>query len=149
MAEWILLGREGVPTPLEGGERAQVTVTVGLDQLISGLGIAYFGPNQLPISVSEARRLACDCCIVPIVLSADSIPLDIGRATRNIAPHLRRSVVDRDKGCTFPGCDRPPRHCQAHHIQEWQRGGKTAVENLALHCPRHHRIVHHTSGKSG
>jgi hypothetical protein len=58
--------------------------------------------------------------------------------------HIRRAVADRDKGCTFPGCERPPKHCQAHHVVEWRDGGATAVENLALLCGRHHRIVHHT-----
>jgi hypothetical protein len=144
MAEWIALGREGVYSPIEGGERAQVTVTVGLDQLISGLGTATLGPDLLPISVSEARRLACDCRIVPITLSADSLPLDIAQATRNIPAHIRRSVVDRDQGCAFPGCDRTPTDCQCHHVMEWQHGGDTAVENLALLCRRHHRMVHHT-----
>jgi hypothetical protein len=61
------------------------------------------GPDLLPVSVSEARRLACDCRIVPITLSVDSLPLDIGQATRTIPAHIRRSVVDRDQGCAFPG----------------------------------------------
>jgi hypothetical protein len=78
-AEWIALGRDGLYSPIEGG------------------------PDLLPVSVSEARRLACDCRIVPITLSADSLPLDIGQATRTIPAHIRRSVVDRDQGCAFPG----------------------------------------------
>jgi hypothetical protein len=143
MAEWVGSGREAAGSA-DGGERAQLTVTIGLDQLINGLGTAALGPDMLPISVSEARRLACDCGIVPIVLSADSMPLDIGRATRNISPHIRRAVTGRDKGCTFPGCDRPPKDCQAHHLVEWQHGGETALPNLALLCGWHHRIIHHT-----
>jgi hypothetical protein len=144
LAEWVNLGRDGAGDPLDGGERPQVTVTIGLDELIRELGLATLGPNLLPISVSEARRLACDCKLVPVVLDAKSRPLDIGRATRLIPTHIRRAVVDRDKGCTFPGCDRPPKHCQAHHVVEWRDGGDTAVPNLALLCGRHHRIVHHT-----
>jgi hypothetical protein len=79
------------------------------------------------------------------VLNAQSRPLDIGRATRLIPPRIRRAVTDRDKGCAFPGCERPAKHCQAHHVVEWKDGGPTRVENLALLCGRHHRIVHHTA----
>jgi hypothetical protein len=68
MAQWVDLGRDGVPT--EGGERPQLVVTIGLDQLISGLGYGAMGPDQLPFSVSEARRLACD-----IGVTARSCPL--------------------------------------------------------------------------
>jgi hypothetical protein len=143
-AEWVNLGQDGTGEVIDGGERPQVTVTIGLDELIRGLGLATLGPNLLPISVSEARRLACDCKIVPVVLDAKSRPLDIGRATRVIPAHIRRAVTDRDKGCTFSGCERPPKHCQAHHVVEWKDGGDTAVPNLTLLCGRHHRIVHHT-----
>jgi hypothetical protein len=144
-ATWIGLGNG---THADGGERATVTVTIGLDELISGLGTATMGPDLLPISVSEARRLACDCRVIPVVLDARSMPVDIGRATRIIPVHMRRLVTDRDKGCTFPGCDRTPTECQIHHVVEWQHGGETDLPNLAMLCPRHHRIVHHTRGKS-
>jgi hypothetical protein len=142
MAHWVDLGRDGVPT--EGGERPQLVVTVGLEKLIAGLGYGAMGPDQLPFSVSEARRLACDCSIVPIVLSADSVPLDIGRASRTIPVNIRRAVVHRDKGCAFPGCAKPGSWCQVHHIIEWQHGEPTKPENLALLCRQHHRLIHHS-----
>jgi hypothetical protein len=56
---------------------------------------------------------------------------------------LRRALVVRDRSCAFPGCDRSPSWCDAHHIRHWADGGETALENLVLLCRRHHRIVHH------
>jgi len=50
------------------------------------------------------------------VLGAASEPLDVGRATRLIPPAIRRALIARDRGCAFPGCRRPPRWCDAHHI---------------------------------
>jgi hypothetical protein len=73
-----------------------------------------------------------------------SQPLDIGRATRVIPPHLHRALTIRDGHCQFPGCDQPPPVCEAHHLTPWARGGPTSLDNLALLCRFHHLIaVHH------
>jgi hypothetical protein len=48
----------------------------------------------------------------------------------------------RDRGCCFPGCRRPARHCEAHHLHWWEHGGPTDLENGALLCWAHHRLVH-------
>src|SRR5262249_21781713 len=34
------------------------------------------------------------------------LPLDVGAATEEVPPHLRRAVINRDRHCAFPGCDR-------------------------------------------
>jgi hypothetical protein len=34
------------------------------------------------------------------------------------------------------------KHCDAHHIHYWRRGGTTEYSNLVLLCSRHHHIVH-------
>jgi hypothetical protein len=73
-----------------------------------------------------------------------SQPLDIGRATRVIPPHLHRALTIRDGHCQFPGCDQPPPVCEAHHLMPWARGGPTSLDNLTLLCRFHHLIaVHH------
>ena len=73
-----------------------------------------------------------------------SQPLDIGRATRVIPPHLHRALTLRDGHCQFPGCDQPPPVCEAHHLTAWARGGPTSLDNLTLLCRFHHLIaVHH------
>src|SRR5205085_8127131 len=96
-----------------------------------------------PISAAAARNLACDATVIPIVLGAPSQPLDIGRTSRLIPPAIRRALIARDGGCTFPGCDRPPGWTDAHHTIFWANGGPTAIENLALTCGRHHDTIHH------
>ncbi|KQM02903.1 HNH endonuclease [Frankia sp. CpI1-P] len=77
------------------------------------------------------------------MLDPASVPLDIGRSTRVVPPHLRRALAARDRGCTFPGCDRPPSWCEAHHVIHWTHSGITALHNLVLLCGHHHRQVHH------
>lgn len=48
----------------------------------------------------------------------------------------------RDRGCVFPGCDRPPGWCDGHHIVHWADGGPTDLANLALLCNHHHKAIH-------
>ena len=98
----------------------------------------------VPISAGWARKLACDATIIPLVLGENSEPLDIGRATRLIPPALKRALIARDKGCAFPGCRRPPRWCDAHHINHWADGGPTSLDNLVLLCGYHHDLLHHS-----
>lgn len=68
--------------------------------------------------------------------------LDAGRAQRLVSPGQRRALAVRDRGCVFPGCDRPPGWCDAHHLQFWSRGGCSDLPNLVLLCSRHHIFVH-------
>ncbi|HZD96997.1 MAG TPA: HNH endonuclease signature motif containing protein [Micromonosporaceae bacterium] len=50
----------------------------------------------------------------------------------------------RDGGCAFPGCERPPRHTDIHHIQPWQHGGPTNQDNAVALCRHHHQLIHHS-----
>ena len=94
------------------------------------------------LSAETLRRLSCDAGVTRVITRGRSEPLDVGRSTRTISPALRRALVVRDGGCRFPGCDRPPGWCDAHHRVHWADGGETRLENLELLCRRHHRAVH-------
>jgi hypothetical protein len=130
--------------PTAGGERPHVGVTIPLETLEARAGApaAELEWCNQPISGEAARRLACDAQISRIITDGASQPLDVGRATRTIPPALRRAVIARDKGCTAPGCDRPPAWCDVHHIIHWIDGGPTALWNLRLLCPLHHHDEH-------
>jgi Domain of unknown function (DUF222) len=130
---------DGFPT--SGGEPPHVTVIIDWDALRAGMGTATMDYGQL-ISVRDARHLACDCKVIPVVLGGDSEPLDVGRAMRTVPLGIRRALVARDGGCSFPGCDRPPGLCAAHHARHWADGGATSVANCCMLCPVHHQQVH-------
>ncbi|OLZ48838.1 HNH endonuclease signature motif containing protein [Amycolatopsis keratiniphila] len=128
--------------PATSGYRTLVHVTVGLDDLKTGLGTAcldFVGR----ISAREARLAACDCLMIPVVLGTCGEPLDVGRMKRFVTPGQRRALNIRDGGCAFPGCHRAPKHCHAHHIRHWADGGPTDLRNLVLLCSFHHRLIHH------
>jgi hypothetical protein len=106
-----------------------------------GAGRALLG-DLGTITAAEARIHACDCKLIPAVLGTESELLDLGRQHRLISTPLRRALYLRDRGCAFPGCHRPPRHCQGHHIRHWADGGPTELGNLVLMCAHHHRLLH-------
>ena len=127
-------------TPVSGGRRPHVTVHVAAQALcgvpaepceVDGAGV---------ITPHAARRLACDSAITTLTVDGDGSPLDVGRATRSVPPSLRRALETRDRGCVI--CGRPARWCDAHHIVHWADGGPTSLDNLALLCRYHHRLVH-------
>jgi hypothetical protein len=132
----------GGTLPATGGDRPLVVVTVPLATLRGAVGAGTL-EDGTPISAAAARRLACDAAILPAVLGGASQPLDLGRSRRLFTGPLRRALVLRDRGCAFPGCDRPPGWCEAHHIRHWAAGGPTALGNGVLLCGAHHRLIEH------
>ena len=96
------------------------------------------GPH---VSTETWERIACDCSVVTIEEDELGDPLNIGRRSRTIPPPMRRALLARDGGCRFPGCT-APRFCDGHHIEHWQHGGETRLDNLVLLCRHHHRLVH-------
>ncbi len=134
-----VLAHRGVPTT--GGEATQVVVHVPLSTLYDGLGQAAY-QDGTRVSPGLARKLACGADLIPAVLGTDSAVLDLGRTQRLFTGARRRAIVLRDKGCTFPGCDRPASWCIVHHVTPWWRGGRTDQNNGVLLCHQHHHVVH-------
>ncbi|OLT16272.1 hypothetical protein BJF80_06675 [Serinicoccus sp. CUA-874] len=131
-------GTQGQPTT----PKAQVMVTIGLQELRGALGGAGHTVHEGAIPAHQVRQLACEADIIPAVLGEKGQILDLGRAKRLVTPGQRRALAHRDGGCTFPGCHVPATWCDAHHIVHWARGGPSDLGNYALLCPRHHTWVH-------
>ncbi len=74
-----------------------------------------------------------------LIENSKGVPLYLGRTSRIATPGQTVALAARDRGCSFPGCDRPPSHCQRHHITDWANGGPTDIDNLTLLCGYHHR----------
>jgi hypothetical protein len=124
-----------------GHRRPHRNITIGLDTLTAGTGQGCFDDGT-PITATDARRMACDANIHRVITRGDGSILDDGRATRIISAALFTVLSIRDRGCRFPGCDRPSHTTDAHHIQHWIDHGQTAPENLVLLCRYHHGVIH-------
>ncbi|TCI98932.1 HNH endonuclease signature motif containing protein [Aeromicrobium sp. IC_218] len=127
--------------PQAGGVAATVTINIDFDDLRDRVSRASLSTGG-GLSASQARRLACNASILPMVLGGDSQPLDLGRGERLHDRHQRAVLAKRDGGCSWKGCDRPPAWCEAHHLTPWSEGGETSVDNGALFCFQHHHLLH-------
>jgi len=127
--------------PIDGGQPPQLNVTIDYGALIAGVGAGILDTGG-DLSAAVMRRLACDCRILPVVLDGAGVPIDVGRARRLFTGAARAAVLVRDGGCAFPGCDRPPRWCDIHHIVSWLDGGRTDRDNGVALCGHHHRLIH-------
>ena len=121
-------------------DRANVAVHIDLELLTQAQGLAEIegGPT---LTSETTRRLCCDSRLQTVLDGPDGLPVGIGRTTRTIPPWLNRHIRHRDRTCRFPGCERT-RRVHAHHLIHWADGGPTDLDNLALLCPHHHRLVH-------
>jgi hypothetical protein len=139
--QWLDMGER----PSVAGERPHLALTVDAEALKAGAGTGELD-HVGPVRSAVVRQLACDASVMRVVMAGRSEPLDVGRRTSVVPPAVRRAVIVRDRGCRFPGCDRPQAWCDAHHVVHWADGGRTALQNLVLLCRRHHGMVHRTGG---
>ncbi len=123
---------------LHGDGAVQLVITMTADQLVTGHGLAETSFGQL-ISIPDALHLADEAKIAVIIHDTTGAILAEGRSKRCATRAQTLALIARDKGCSFPGCDRPPDWCQRHHIIAWINHGLTDVDNLTLLCAHHHR----------
>src|SRR6195256_4392535 len=128
--------------PRRHSVRPHINLTTTLEGLKKELGAPPAGLElSLPISNRTLERMACDCTMSRVLL-ADSMVIDVGRATRTVSAPTLRALRIRDKGCRFPCCDRQVDLTNPHHIVHRARGGPGNLPNLVLLCYYHHRLVH-------
>jgi hypothetical protein len=124
---------------------AEVSVLIDWATLNTGV----FGPDSVAetscghaLPPATIRRMACDATIIPIVLGADGVPLDMGREQRLANRNQRRALRAMFRTCAHPGCQVTFDRCRIHHIVPWELFGLTHLVNLIPLCERHHHMVH-------
>src|SRR5438270_2327449 len=131
--------------PRRNGVRPHINVNTSIEALKGELGTGLVEGSELdngmPVSSTTVQRLACDGTLGR-VLKADSVVVDVGRATRAVSPAQWRALKARHRTCGAPGCDRPTNWTSPHHGEFWSQGGKRDLHNLLPLCYLHHRMVH-------
>jgi hypothetical protein len=122
---------------------ATIVVRMSLESLLAGTGLAEIDGSQSTIPADVARRMAADAHLIPAVLGGPSEVLDWGQRRRLFSPAQRLALAERDGGCAWGDCNRPPSYTEAHHIRWWQaHAGPTDLSNGVLLCSKHHHAVH-------
>ena len=135
---------EHLPTDhLHSKSAATVVVTIDHTVLAGALKAAHLDTDQA-LSAGEARRLACNAGILPVVLGAKSVALDLGRESRLFSESQRVAKGLEHSTCAASGCERPYAWCELHHLRPWAQGGKTDLANAIPLCHQHHQWIHDT-----
>ena len=124
--------------------RAEIVVHVDLETLQHGLHAGGTCRTALgaDLPAETVRRLACEAEILPVVLDGRSVPIDVGRSKRLATVHQRRALEAIHPTCAIPDCEVIFDHCNVHHIDYWENGGATDLNNMVPLCSRHHHAAH-------
>jgi hypothetical protein len=125
---------------VSAADRYQVVMHVD-ERALRGGAASRAGAPRSDLPIETVKRLTCDGSLITVVEDDRGTPLDIGRKQRTVSTALKRALWSRDRGCSFPGCQRT-HYVDAHHIRHWAEGGDTSLENLTLLCSHHHRLSH-------
>jgi len=120
-------------------DRATVVVHAQLDAVAGVSNGEVEGTAVVP--AQTVRRLLCNARVQTVIEDRSGNALGLGRTTRVPSASMIRQVRYRNRGCRFPGCD-ARQFAEAQHIVWWRHGGRTDLDNLALICSFHHRLVH-------
>ena len=147
----LAAGADADSSMILGTGAPQVRVLVTAADLARGEGAgslepATGSPEGTVVALPTVQRLLCGGVQTPILIGSTGQPLDVGRSQRLFTARQRVALAARDGGCRWPGCERPPSWCEAHHIDEWERDhGRTDVDVGILLC-RHHHLLPHDHG---
>lgn len=123
---------------------AEIRLHVDAETLVDGPhpgGICEYADGT-PVPPATARRLICNGRIIPIVIDTDGVVLNAGREIRVANRAQRRALRAMYRSCAFPGCDVKFDNCEVHHVNPYELGGLTNLDELVPLCSRHHHVVH-------
>lgn len=129
--------------PTRSGSRIQVLLTMNQRNFAANTGYGTYVRSHTPVSVTKVREHTCDSDVAYLWFDTQPGNLNAASRKRTFDGKLRRLLEARDRGCAFPGCDRPPAWCAGHHIKHWVDGGPTTLNNGVLLCGHHHTLIHH------
>jgi hypothetical protein len=124
------------------GGKGSVSVHTLKTTLETGVGVSYFEGHSEAVSCATVQR--CSCNLDTVMVNFDrGFAIDVGRDQRLFTRKQRIAISARDGGCMFPGCDRPPKWTEVHHINEWvAKNGRTDTADGILLCRHHHMLLH-------
>lgn len=119
---------------------SQVNVVVSAETLL-GLrdAPAQMVGSNVVLTANAVRELSETSRLRRMIVDTTSgALLELGRRAYEPSRQLKDHVKMRDRKCRAPGCVRNAMRCDVDHVQAWDDGGETNVDNLVALCRRHH-----------
>ncbi|MCE2531492.1 MAG: DUF222 domain-containing protein, partial [Acidimicrobiia bacterium] len=125
----------------KGAKQSTTLLVIADYDLVAGQLASGRLADGTPLAADELVRLALEAKILPALFDTEGQPLWLGREYRDASDAQRIALAARDRGCI--GCGAGNSFCQPHHIEFWENGGPTNLDNLCLLCSHcHHTEVH-------
>jgi hypothetical protein len=95
-----------------------------------------------PVTPENARRIALNAGISPLVLGRAGIPIYLGRSVRFATSAQRRVLLALYDTCCVRGCQIPAHLSEIHHLGGgWKLGTPTDIDQLTMLCGWHNRWI--------
>ncbi|GGF05675.1 DUF222 domain-containing protein [Mycetocola zhadangensis] len=132
----------GGDVPTVSGASPTVVVTVTADVLEREKGTGQIVGVNTPVAFSSIKQILCDATVIPVFIDPDGTVVALGNEQRRFTRTQRMGMIARDgPTCAMDDCQIPATGCEAHHVQEYSQGGPTHIDNGALFCWFHHRLI--------
>lgn len=122
----------------KGGIFGKPTIVVTVDAATLEANVVGVGPVPFGDVMATVDRSDLYACIRS---TAGGI-LKFGRNRRLSSALQQIALVVRDGKCVYEGCDAHWNRTQAHHANDFDVGGLTNLDELALLCKPHHSYLH-------
>jgi hypothetical protein len=121
------------------GLPASIIVTTTLAELEAAAGKGLTGGGTI-LPMSDVIRLARHAHHYLAIFDKGKA-LALYHTKRLASPGQRIVLYAKDRGCTHPGCDVSGYYCEIHHVEEWASTCRTDIDQLAMACGPHHRLL--------
>ena len=129
-----------------GTHRPAVRLLATLADVDRRRGMGSIDGQTAAVSIQTVERHACAGGYLPITFQGGAA-LNLGRTERLFTAAQRDVLAAIWGGCAVGPCDRPPSWTEAHHIDEYARGGSTDIADGILLCRHHHMLIHNNGWK--
>ena len=130
--------------PRHGGKATTVAVTIDHDRLVADVtaaGIAHLSTGTT-ITAGQARRLACQAGILPVVLGGQSQVLDLGRTAASSAPPSAWRWTCATRAAPPWAAPCPPRSAKPTTSSPGHEAATRTSPTASLLCSFHHHRAH-------
>lgn len=137
-----LIGRAEL-LPNAGGVSATVVLTMDVETYESRKGLAHTGHGALVLAGRALEWGGANTRLITVAFDSTKAVSAYSNIQRCYTEQQPLVLWARDRGCVFPGCDRPPGWCEINHVVVWRDGKRTSVDIGAVMCAWHHANFEH------